>query len=58
MLSRNGLSPKIAIDLAASLPALAAGTALGIQTFRKVNEVTFRRVILIILFFSGLSLVV
>jgi uncharacterized membrane protein YfcA len=58
MLSRNGLSPKIVIDLAASLPALAAGTALGIQTFRKVNEVTFRRVILIILFFSGLSLVV
>jgi uncharacterized membrane protein YfcA len=58
MLSRNGLSPKIVIDLAASLPALAAGTALGILTFRKVNEVTFRRIILIILFFSGLSLVV
>jgi uncharacterized membrane protein YfcA len=58
MLSRNGLSTKIAIDFAVSLPALAAGTALGILTFRKVNEVTFRRVILIILLFSGLSLVV
>jgi uncharacterized membrane protein YfcA len=40
------------------LPALAAGTTLGILMFRKVNEVTFRRVILIILLFSGLSLVV
>jgi uncharacterized protein len=58
MLSRNGLPSKIAIDLAVSLPALAAGTALGILTFRKVNEVTFRRAILIILLFSGLSLVV
>jgi uncharacterized membrane protein YfcA len=58
MLSRNGLSTKIAIDFAVSLPALAAGTALGILTFRKVDEVTFRRVILIILLFSGLSLVV
>ena len=58
MLSRNGLSTKIAIDFAVSLPALAAGTTLGILMFRKVNEVTFRRVILIILLFSGLSLVV
>ena len=58
MLSRNSLSSKIAVDLAVSLPALAAGTALGILTFRKVNEATFRRAILIVLLFSGLSLVV
>jgi len=58
MLSRNGLSSKIAIDLAVGLPALAAGTALGILTFRRVNEATFRRAILIILLFSGLSLLV
>jgi uncharacterized protein len=58
MLSRNALSAKIAIDLAVSLPALAAGTALGILAFRKINEVTFRRVILVILLFSGLSLLV
>jgi uncharacterized membrane protein YfcA len=57
ILSRNGLSSKIAIDLAVSLPALAAGTALGILAFRKVNELTFRRTILVILLFSGLSLV-
>ena len=58
MLLRNGLSSKIAIDFAISLPSLAAGTALGILTFRRVNEVTFRRAILIILCFSGLSLVI
>jgi uncharacterized membrane protein YfcA len=58
MLSRNDLSSKILIDFAISLPALVAGTMLGILMFRSVNEVTFRRIILIILFFSGLSLVI
>lgn len=57
ILSRNGLSLKIAIDLAVSLPALAAGTALGILAFRKVSELTFRRAILLALLFSGLSLI-
>jgi len=35
-----------------------AGALPGILTFRNVNEMTFRRVILVILFFSGLSLVI
>ena len=58
MLSRNSLSPKVLIDFAISLPALAAGTTLGITMFRSVNEVAFKRTILIVLFFSGLALVV
>ena len=58
MLSRNNLSSKVLIDFAISLPALVAGTVLGILMFRSVNEVTFRRIILTILFFSGLSLVI
>jgi uncharacterized membrane protein YfcA len=58
MLSRNNLSSKVLIDFAISLPALVAGTVLGILMLRNVNEVTFRRIILTILFFSGLSLVI
>jgi uncharacterized membrane protein YfcA len=57
MLSRNDLSSKVLIDFVVSLPPLAAGTTLGILMFRRINEVTFRRVILAMLFFSGLSLV-
>ena len=32
--------------------------ALGILMFRRADEVTFRRIILLVLFFSGLSLVI
>jgi uncharacterized membrane protein YfcA len=58
MLSRNDLSSKVLIDFAISLPALVAGTMLGILMFRNVNEMTFRPIILVMLFFSGLSLVI
>jgi uncharacterized membrane protein YfcA len=58
MLSRSSLPSKLAIDFVISLPALVAGTALGIAMFRSVNELAFRRIILFILFFSGLSLII
>jgi hypothetical protein len=58
MLSHHSLSSKLLIDLAISLPALAAGAALGIVMFRHVNEIAFRRIILVVLLFSGLSLVI
>jgi uncharacterized protein len=58
MLSRHALSPKFLIDFAISLPALAAGAALGILVFRSVNEIAFRRIVLVVLLFSGLSLVI
>ena len=41
-----------------SVPALVAGSALGILAFRNVQEATFRRAILGILLASGLLLVV
>jgi uncharacterized membrane protein YfcA len=57
LLERHGLSSKVAIDLAISLPALFAGSALGIVAFRNINEIGFRRTILVVLLFSGASLV-
>jgi uncharacterized protein len=58
MLCRAELPSTIVVDLAVSLPPLAAGTALGVLMFRRINETVFRRVILIMLLGSGLSLVV
>jgi uncharacterized membrane protein YfcA len=57
LLSRHELPSNILIDLAVSLPPLAAGTILGILMFRRINEAVFRRIILIMLLVSGLSLV-
>jgi uncharacterized membrane protein YfcA len=56
LLGRHGLSTKVVIDLAISLPALFAGSALGIVAFRNINEVGFRRTILVLLLLSGASL--
>ncbi|MGJ4999133.1 sulfite exporter TauE/SafE family protein [Bradyrhizobium sp. HKCCYLR20261] len=58
MLARQDLSSKVVIDLALSIPALLAGTALGVFAFRKVNDALFRKIILGILLLSGLLLVV
>jgi hypothetical protein len=46
----------VLLDLAVSIPALAAGTALGIVLFGRVDDVLFRRVVLATLFVSGLAL--
>ena len=43
-------------ELAIGLPAIFAGTVLGILAFRNINEVGFRRTILVVLLFSGASL--
>ena len=58
MISRNSLSSKVLIDFVVSLPALAAGAALGIVMFRHVNDIAFRRIVLVVLLFSGLSLAI
>jgi uncharacterized membrane protein YfcA len=58
MLRRNDLSMTILVDFAISLPALIAGTALGILMFKNVNDLLFRKIILVVLFFSSLSLLV
>ena len=56
LLERQSLSPKLVIDLAICLPALFAGSVLGIVAFRNINEVGFRRTILVLLLLSGASL--
>ncbi len=57
MLMRGDLSTKVLLDLALSIPALLAGSALGIVAFRYVDDATFRRIVLIVLLLSGLMLV-
>ena len=54
LLGRQSLS--LVVDLAISLPALFAGSLLGIVAFRNVNEIGFRRIILVLLLLSGASL--
>jgi len=56
LLGRQSLSSKLVIDLAISLPALFAGSLLGIVAFRNINEIGFRRTILVLLLVSGASL--
>jgi hypothetical protein len=56
MVMRHDLTAKVALDFALSIPALLAGTGLGILAFRRVNEVVFRRVILTVLMLSGVLL--
>ena len=58
LLARHNFSAAMLWELAICLPALAAGTALGILMFGRVNDALFRRVVLAVLFFSGLGLVV
>jgi hypothetical protein len=56
LLERQSLSSRLVTDLAVSLPALFAGSVLGIVAFRNINEVGFRRTILVLLLLSGASL--
>jgi uncharacterized protein len=56
LLEHHSLSTKVMIDFAVSLPALFAGSVLGILAFRNINEAGFRRTILVVLLFSGASL--
>jgi hypothetical protein len=56
MLLRRDLSSKVVVDLLLSIPALLAGTALGIVAFRHVNDATFRRIVLVVLLVSGVML--
>jgi uncharacterized protein len=58
MLSRNGLSEKALLDLTFSLPALAAGTVVGIFMFGRVNDAWFRDIVLLVLLIAGVFLVV
>ena len=58
LLAHHDLSSKVLFDLLLSVPALVAGSVLGIVAFRIVSEQIFRRIILTILIVSGLLLVI
>ncbi len=55
--SAGGVPFRVLIDLVVTLPALVAGTALGIILFGRVDQTWFRRVTLAILFAGGVALV-
>jgi hypothetical protein len=57
MLSHNTLPSQMLVTLTYNLPALAAGVALGIVLFRRVNDALFRNVVLAVLLFAGCLLV-
>jgi uncharacterized membrane protein YfcA len=57
LLGKQSLSSRIVVDLAISLPALFAGSMLGMLAFRHINEAAFRKIILVLLLLSGGSLV-
>lgn len=56
IIREQGFGPLL--DLTFSLPAVAAGTALGVVMFGRVNDTLFRRVVLVVLLIAGLTLVV
>ena len=58
LLSQHSLSPKVFVDFGICVPALVAGTAAGIILFGRINELAFKRIILALLLFSGLSLLI
>jgi uncharacterized membrane protein YfcA len=58
LLSRNEVSSQALWNLTLSLPALLAGTALGMLLFGKINDAWFRRVVLAILLVAGMSLAI
>ena len=62
MIAWFGGAGVITVDIvrlfAIGLPMMAAGTALGWMTYNKLNEITFRKTVLVLLLLSGVVLVV
>jgi uncharacterized membrane protein YfcA len=58
MFWHNTFSSQALLNLTYSLPALAAGAALGVIMFRKVDDAMFRHAVLAVLFVAGLALIV
>lgn len=56
MMSRSAIPTGMLNDFIITLPALLTGTAAGIVMFGRVNEMIFRRVILVVLLVAGLGL--
>jgi uncharacterized membrane protein YfcA len=58
MLWRHALPAQLLVDTAVSLPALAAGTAVGLALFGRISDAWFRRAILGVLLVAGLGLAI
>ncbi len=58
LLAHHDVSRQVLFDLLLSVPALVAGSVLGIVAFRYASEQVFRRIILAILLVSGVMLAV
>lgn len=56
LLPRLGRSPDMLFDFLVCAPGLAAGTAVGVVLFGRVDDIMFRRVVLAMLLVSGLTL--
>ncbi len=57
LLARHSMPMNVLKDAVLGLPALAAGTAVGLTLFGRMNDAAFRRTILVVLFVAGLALV-
>jgi len=57
MFSRHSISRDTLLSLTINLPALMAGTTLGLIMFRKIDDARFRRILLTVLLLAGLILV-
>ena len=57
LLPQVGYSPDMLFDFVVSAPGLAAGTVTGVVLFGRVDDATFRRVVLTALLVSGIMLV-
>lgn len=55
---RDSLGAQTLFELSISLPPLAAGAALGVTMFRRVNDAAFRSVVMVVLLFAGAVLVI
>jgi hypothetical protein len=56
--SQGLLNREVGVLTLVSVPALLIGVQLGLMAYRRVDEAGFRRVVLILLLISGVSLVV
>ena len=58
MLAHNTITKQALVNLTYSLPALAAGVAIGIAMFRRVSNSAFRNAVLVVLLFAGMLLAI
>ena len=56
--ARGAITPEVIKLFLVGLPALFAGTWLGLKLFGRLDEATFRKIVLVLLLTSGALLVV